>query len=115
MRWFLPSILFAFAGLAAAQWRSACHYLYEPPPPGSWYCGNAVSDPYGLLVKYAVPVSAICAAAIARRCLRERRWGCREVAGLVAFAATSACLLAEGRLLVRYGFEFGRIWWLPGL
>lgn len=85
------------------------------PATGIWYCGNAVGDPYGMLVKYVVPVSATCAAAIARRGLRERRWGCREVAGLVAFAATSACLLAEGRLLVRSGFELGRIWWLPGL
>ncbi len=107
----LASAVFAYAGLSAAQWGYATRWLYGPP--GLLWCGNAVSDPFTLLVNVVGPLAASCAAVLVRRCVKARRWPSSAVTALLTFAVTSVCLGYEAHVLGRYGIEIGRIWWLP--
>lgn len=107
----LATVIFAYAGLSAAQWRHATRWLYASQ--GVLWCGNAVSDPFTLLVNVVCPLAAMCAAVLARRCIMARRWSFFSFTALLAFVATSACLAYECNLLGRYGLAIGRVWWAP--
>jgi hypothetical protein len=107
----LATVVFAYAGLSAAQWGHATRWLNAPP--GVLWCGNVVSDPFTLLVSVVGPIAAVCAAVLARRCIKSRRWPCRSVTALLTFVLTSAFLAYEARFLAQYGLPVGRVWWLP--
>ena len=111
MRLALEVPIVAHAILAAAQWRHAARWLYDPPVWG--YCGNVVSEPFALLLNAPCPIAAGCAAGLACRCFKERRWPWHAVAALMLFVAASAGLVYEAGVLRDYGFERGRVWWLP--
>ena len=107
----LSSVVFAYAGLAAAQWGRATRWLHVPA--GTHWCSNVISDPFGGLLNIVVPVAALCSLGIARRCLRRRRWPGHAIVALLTFAVTSACLGYEAHVLGDYGLEIGWVWWLP--
>jgi hypothetical protein len=107
----LATAIFAYAGLSAAQWGHATRWLHAPPDV--LWCGNVVSDPFTRIVNVHVPLAAAASFVLVRRCIKVRRWPCYAVTALLAFVVTSACLAYEAHFLGEYGFEFGRIWWLP--
>lgn len=107
----LATAIYAYAGLAAAQWGQASRWLFAPP--GKGWCGNVVSDPYGLIVNVVGPLAAACGTALTRRCIKARRWPAYAVTALITFAVTSIFLGYEAHFLGRYGIMIGRIWWLP--
>ena len=104
-------VTFAYAGLAAMQWRYATRWLEASP--GVLWCGNAVSDPYWLLVSVVGPLSALCTAVLITRCVKSRRWPSHAVTALVTFMVTSGGLVYESLILSSYGILVDRIWWLP--
>jgi hypothetical protein len=111
----LATVIFAYAGLAAAQWGSAARYIFTPPPPGMWLCGNAISDPYMLLVNVVAPLAAIANVALLQRSFGTRRWTAYTITASLTFLATSACLAYEGYWLSSdFGLPLGDVWWLPG-
>ena len=108
----LATFIFAYAGLAAAQWGEAARWLYDPP--GRFYCGNVISDPYMLLVNVLVPIAPAANAALICRASRTRRWPPYTIVATVTFVATSGCLAYEGYVLRSwYGLPLGNVWWLP--
>jgi hypothetical protein len=107
----LAVAIFVYAGLSAALWGDATRWLYGPPQ-GFW-CGNVISDPFALLVNVVGPLAAVCAAILAGWCIKARRWPRLAVTALLTFGVTSACLAYESHVLGLYGFEIGRVWWLP--
>jgi hypothetical protein len=110
----LATVIFAYAGLAAAQWGSATRWLHGPP--GKLWCGNVVSDPYMLLVNVATPMAAVANVALIRRGLRTRRWPSYTITATLTFLATLGCLAYEGYLLrSQYGVPLSDVWWLPWL
>jgi hypothetical protein len=114
MRWTLSLLLFVYALLSAAQWRHATRWLFEDRGRTLW-CGNVVSDPYRVLVNFATPAAAACAALLALRCIRDRRIPFHGLVALGVFVLAAACLVWEGHFL-KHELEFplGWIWWLPG-
>lgn len=107
----LATAIYAYAGLSAAQWGHATRYLHAPPDV--FICGNAISFPFELLVNVIGPLAALCAAVLARWCIRSHRWPCFAITALLTFAGTSACLAYESYVLDCYGLEMGYVWWLP--
>ncbi len=107
----LESFVVAYAILSAVQWRHSARWLYEPPVWG--YCGNIVSDPFTLLINIPGPIAGCCVAGLMYHCLNRRRWPWDAVAASVLFVVASAGLACEVSVLDDYGFELGRIWWLP--
>lgn len=112
----LATVDFAYAGLAAAQWGSASRYIFIPPPPDKWLCGNAISDPYMLLVNVVGPLAAVANVVLLRRSVGTRRWPAYSITASLTFLTTSACLAYEGYwLTAEFGLPLGDVWWLPGL
>jgi hypothetical protein len=110
----LATVVFAYAGLAAAQWGEATRWLHGPP--GRLWCGNVVSDPYMLLVNVGAPLAAIANVALVRRGLKARRWPAYTITAALTFVATPSGLAHEGYLLrSQYGVPHGDVWWLPRL
>jgi hypothetical protein len=110
----LAMFIFAYAGLSAAEWGEAARWLYGPP--GRFWCGNVVSDPYMLLVNVVTPLAALANVALVRRGLMTRRWPPYTITATLTFMATSGGLAYEGYLLrSEYGFPLGDVWWLPWL
>jgi hypothetical protein len=91
----LAGLIYAYAGLSAAQWGHAEKWL-QTPHVGFFWCGNVLSDSYLFVVNYVCPLAAACAGAIAIRCLKTRRWPWFAITALLTFIATSACLAYEG-------------------
>lgn len=111
MQRLLATAIFAYAGLAAAQWASASRCLNAPP--GRLICGNVASDPYRSLVNGICPPAAACAIGLTYRCIKARRWPAYAITALITFTFTSACLVYEVRVLDDHGIDVGGIWWLP--
>lgn len=110
----LATFIFAYAGISAAQWSAATRWLYGSP--GRLWCGNVVSDPYMLLINVLAPSAAVANIALVYRGVKTRRWPPYMVTAMLAFVATSGCLVYEGYLLrSKYGIPLGDVWWLPGL
>jgi len=107
----LATVIFAYAGLSAAQWGHAAWFF--DVPSDSLRCGNVVTDPFTRILNVPAPIAAASAIVLGRRCLRARRWPALAVTALLAFVVTSACLACEGHFLARRGLEFGRLWWFP--
>jgi hypothetical protein len=104
-------VIFAYAGISAALWGHVTSWLR--PPSRELRCGNAITDPFGLLVNVVGPAAAVCAGLLVRRCIKARRWTSHAVTALFTFAITSACLAYEAHMLGQYGLEIGTVWWLP--
>jgi hypothetical protein len=111
MNRFLATSLFVYAILAASQWRNATQWLYAPPGRLTW-CGNAVSDPFGLLVNVVVPLAAIGAAALILRYFKARHWPIYGITALISFTITTTGLVYEASVLHDYGIPIGRVWWI---
>ncbi|MDR3637006.1 MAG: hypothetical protein P4L84_24595 [Isosphaeraceae bacterium] len=108
----LATVIFAYAGLSAAQWGEATRWLHGPP--GRFWCGNVISDPYMLLVNVLAPLAAAANVALVRRALKTRRWPSYTITATLALVATLGCLAYEGYVLrCRYGVPLGDVWWLP--
>ncbi len=110
----LATLSFVYAGLSAVHWGAATHWLYGPP--GDLCCGNAVSDPYMLLVNILAPLAAAANVSLVHVALKSSRWPPYTVMATLAFVVTSGCLDYEGHLLeFWYGVPLGDVWWLPGV
>jgi hypothetical protein len=108
----LAPIIFVDAGLSAAQCGHAAQWLYRPPDV--LLCGNAISDPYLLLVNLVAPLAAVANGALIWHGLRTRQWSIFTVTATFAFLATSCCLVFEGYVLQHdYGLPLDGVWWLP--
>jgi hypothetical protein len=113
MRRTLAAAIFTYAAISVAIWVTSARLIYLPRD-GFGICGNAISDPFALLVNIVGPMAAACAVLLVGRCIRIRRWPRIGVAALATFVVTSACLAYEGLVLFPlYGLEIGRVWWLP--
>ena len=86
---------------------------YTPRPTFSGAETSSAIDPLTRLVNVVGPMAALCAAVLARRSIKSRRWPCYSITALLTFAVTSACLGYEVYSLGDYGIEIGRVWWLP--
>jgi hypothetical protein len=107
----LATVIFAFAGLSAAQWGEASRRLHGLP--GRLMCGNVISDPYMLVVNVLAPLAAGANVALIRRSLETQRWPSYTITATLTFVATSVCLAYEGYLLQsQYGVPLGDVWWL---
>lgn len=114
MRRLLATLVFAHAGLSAAQWAWAAGWLHGSRGPLG--CGNVISDPYMLLVNVGAPLAMMAIVVLICRSLKVGRWPGSTIAALLTFVATSGCLALEGYLLIsRYGVPLGDVWWLPWL
>ena len=104
--------IFGFIALAESQWGYVVRFL-AAHEDGFW-CGNALSDPFLLLVNVGGPYIAAYSALLAWGCFRHRRWPILVVVAFLLFLATTAGLAWEGLLLQRdYGIIIlDRVWWL---
>jgi hypothetical protein len=110
----LSLVIAVYALLAAVLWRDASWWLYENH--GLLWCGNVVTDPFGILVRVVGPIAGLCALDLVGRCFKTRRWPMIAVGGMAAFVVTTAALACEAWVLeCDYGFDGLRnaFWWLP--